>query len=122
MERPVLVYTTYPSLVEAERAGRNLVESGLAACVNILPGMVSIYRWQGRIERADEVPLGELRLRVIRRVDLLHEKLRAASDPARRRSKRLQDLADAQALIESTPVLASELTAEERALLGRLPA
>lgn len=74
------------------------------------------------IERADEVPLGELRLRVIRRVDLLHEKLRAASDPARRRSKRLQDLADAQALIESTPVLASELTAEERALLGRLPA
>jgi len=55
MERPVLVYTTYPSLVEAERAGRNLVELGLAACVNILPGMVSIYRWQGRIERADEV-------------------------------------------------------------------
>ena len=55
MEQPVLVYTTYPSLVEAERAGRNLVESGLAACVNILPGMVSIYRWQGQIERADEV-------------------------------------------------------------------
>jgi periplasmic divalent cation tolerance protein len=55
MERPVLVYTTYPSLVEAERAGRGLVESGLAACVNILPGMVSIYRWQGAIERGDEV-------------------------------------------------------------------
>ena len=55
MERPVLVYTTYPSLVEAERAGRNLVESGLAACVNILPGMVSIYRWQGKVERAGEV-------------------------------------------------------------------
>ena len=55
MERPVLVYTTYPSLVEAERAGRSLVESGLAACVNILPGMVSIYRWKGAIERADEV-------------------------------------------------------------------
>ncbi len=55
MEQPVLVYTTYPSLVEAERAGRNLVESGLAACVNILPGMVSIYRWQGKVERTDEV-------------------------------------------------------------------
>jgi periplasmic divalent cation tolerance protein len=55
MERPVLVYTTYPSLVEAEQAGRYLVAQGLAACVNILPGMRSIYRWQGRIENADEV-------------------------------------------------------------------
>jgi periplasmic divalent cation tolerance protein len=55
MERPVLVYTTYPSLVEAEQAGRYLVEQGLAACVNILPGMRSIYRWQGKLERADEV-------------------------------------------------------------------
>lgn len=55
MDRPVLVYTTYPSLVEAEAAGRHLVEKGLAACVNILPGMRSIYRWQGRIEQAEEV-------------------------------------------------------------------
>jgi hypothetical protein len=73
------------------------------------------------IARADEVALDEVRLRVIRRADLLHEKLRAGSDPARRRSKRLQDLADAQALLESTPALASELTAPERELLGRLP-
>ncbi len=55
MDRPVLVYTTYPSLVEAETAGHGLVEKGLAACVNILPGMRSIYRWQGKIEQADEV-------------------------------------------------------------------
>jgi periplasmic divalent cation tolerance protein len=55
MERAVFVYTTYPSLVEAERAGQALVERRLAACVNILPGMVSIYRWQGAIERGDEV-------------------------------------------------------------------
>ncbi|MBX3515275.1 MAG: divalent-cation tolerance protein CutA [Xanthobacteraceae bacterium] len=55
MERPVLVYTTYPSLVEAERAGRLLVEKGLAACVNILPQMRSIYRWQGEVEQAEEV-------------------------------------------------------------------
>lgn len=55
MERPVLVYTTYPSLVEAETAGRLLVEKGLAACVNILPQMRSIYRWQGKVEQADEV-------------------------------------------------------------------
>ncbi|HXH11299.1 MAG TPA: hypothetical protein VNP04_16250 [Alphaproteobacteria bacterium] len=71
--------------------------------------------------RAEEIELENVRLRVIGRVDLLHEKLRAASDPARRRSKRLQDLADAQALLESTPSLEQELTPEERALLDRLP-
>src|SRR5437588_9358849 len=54
MERAILVYTTYPSVVEAERAGRAIVERRLAACVNILPGMVSHYWWQGRIERGEE--------------------------------------------------------------------
>ena len=55
MERAVLVYTTWPSVVEAEEAGREIVERRLAACVNILPGMISHYWWQGQIERADEV-------------------------------------------------------------------
>ncbi len=55
MERAVFVYTTYPSIVEAEQAGRALVERRLAACVNILPGMVSLYRWEGAIERGEEV-------------------------------------------------------------------
>jgi periplasmic divalent cation tolerance protein len=55
MERAVLVYTTYPSLVEAETAGRAAVEQRLAACVNILPGMVSHYWWQGKVERGQEV-------------------------------------------------------------------
>lgn len=55
MERAVFVYTTFPSLVEAERAGRSLLERRLCACVNILPGMVSYYWWQGAIERGDEV-------------------------------------------------------------------
>ena len=54
MERIVFVYTTFPSTVEAERAGRALVERALAACVNILPGMTSIYRWQGELERGEE--------------------------------------------------------------------
>jgi hypothetical protein len=73
------------------------------------------------IRRAEQVALEDVQLRVIGRVDLLYEKLRAASNPARRRSKRLQDLADAQALLESTPTLAQELRAEERALLDQLP-
>ena len=55
MERAVFVYTTYPAIVEAERAGRALVERLLCACVNILPGMVSYYWWQGAVERCDEV-------------------------------------------------------------------
>jgi periplasmic divalent cation tolerance protein len=55
MERAVLVYTTWPSIVEAEQAGHGLVEARLAACVNILPGMISHYWWEGRIERAQEV-------------------------------------------------------------------
>src|SRR5262249_46024869 len=54
MERAVFVYTTFPSVVEAEKAGADLVGARLAACVNILPGMVSIYRWQGAVERAEE--------------------------------------------------------------------
>jgi hypothetical protein len=75
----------------------------------------------GAIARAMTIERGGVRLRVIRQADLLHEKLRAGSDPARRRSKRLQDFADAQALVEADPALAAELTAAERALLALLP-
>ncbi|NWG24196.1 MAG: divalent-cation tolerance protein CutA [Pseudorhodoplanes sp.] len=55
MERAVFVYTTWPSLVEAEEAGRSIVQKHLAACVNILPGMVSHYWWEGQLERGEEV-------------------------------------------------------------------
>lgn len=57
MERAVFVYTTYPSVVEAERAGRVLVGRRLCACVNILPGMISYYWWQGVVERGEEVTM-----------------------------------------------------------------
>ncbi len=73
------------------------------------------------IERAVAIDLEGTPLRVLARGDLLHEKLRAGRDPARRRSKRLQDLVDAQALLEAEPALAAELTADERAQLDRLP-
>ena len=55
MERAVFVYITYPSVVEAEQAGRTLVERRLCACVNILPGMISYYWWQDAVERGEEV-------------------------------------------------------------------
>lgn len=75
----------------------------------------------GVIRRAVHLDLAGTPLRVIGRVDLLHEKLRAGTDPARRRSKRLQDLADAQAILEETPQLRDELTPAEQAVLDALP-
>jgi hypothetical protein len=74
------------------------------------------------IERADEVTVGVERVRVIGVADLVHEKLRAGTDPARRRSKRIQDLADVQALLEQQPALEKELTDAEQAVLRTLPA
>jgi periplasmic divalent cation tolerance protein len=53
-DTPILVYATFPSADEAERIGGRLVGDGLAACVNILPGMVSIYEWQGQRHRDEE--------------------------------------------------------------------
>jgi periplasmic divalent cation tolerance protein len=55
MERAVFVYTTWPSAVEAEQAGKAIVERRLAACVNIIPGMISHYWWEGKLERGEEV-------------------------------------------------------------------
>ena len=73
------------------------------------------------LERAIEIELADVRLRVIARADLLHEKLRAGSDPARRRSKRLQDLSDVEAILEETPELRAELSQTELAILDSLP-
>lgn len=53
----VFAYITAASREEAARIGRALVEERLAACVNILDGMTSIYRWQGAIEEATETVL-----------------------------------------------------------------
>ena len=72
MERAVLVYTTWPSIVEAEAAGRKIVERRLAACVNILPGMISHYWWEGKIERAEEVVM------LVKTRGILAEPVRAA--------------------------------------------
>jgi periplasmic divalent cation tolerance protein len=71
-ERVVFVYTTHPSVVEAERIGRQLVERRLCACVNILPGMVSLYWWQGAIERGEEAVM------IIKTRAALAEPVRAA--------------------------------------------
>ena len=45
--KPVLIYSTFPSADAAEKAGGQLVDLRLAACVNIIPTMTSIYCWEG---------------------------------------------------------------------------
>lgn len=54
-DKAVLVYSTFPAVETAESVGGELVDAGLAACVNILPGMISIYRWEGARQREAEV-------------------------------------------------------------------
>jgi periplasmic divalent cation tolerance protein len=49
-----IVLTTAGSEQEAGKIARQLVERGLAACVNIVPQVKSIYRWQGKLEEAQE--------------------------------------------------------------------
>ena len=52
-----VVLCTCPDIVSANAVASALVEQKLAACVNLVPGLQSIYRWQGKVERAAEVML-----------------------------------------------------------------
>jgi periplasmic divalent cation tolerance protein len=54
-EETLLVLSTFGSAEEARRVARTLVEERLVACANLLPGVESIYRWQGVVEEASEV-------------------------------------------------------------------
>ncbi len=52
-----LVYVTVATPEEAAKIGRAVVESRLAACANVLPGMTSIYRWEGKVQEDTEAVL-----------------------------------------------------------------
>jgi periplasmic divalent cation tolerance protein len=54
---PLLVLTNVPDPAGAEKLARALVEARAAACVNILAACRSVYRWQGAVESATEIPL-----------------------------------------------------------------
>jgi periplasmic divalent cation tolerance protein len=76
-EKLVLIYSTYASLAEAERIGEALIDRGLAACVNIFPGMTSIYVWEGKRQRESETAMliktrQALAAKVIAEVRALH--------------------------------------------------
>ena len=49
-----LIFCTCPDAVTADQLARALITEKLAACVNIVPGVISVYEWQGQIETAQE--------------------------------------------------------------------
>ena len=51
----VVALVTAPDAEAAERLASALVEERLAACANVVPGVVSIFRWDGKVQREDEV-------------------------------------------------------------------
>ncbi len=53
----IVVFITAPSKKEAEKIAGGLVDKKLAACVNIVPGLKSIYTWKGKKEKSSEVLL-----------------------------------------------------------------
>lgn len=67
--KKIIVFITASSLTEGRRIARELVERRLAACVNIIPKMESIYTWKGKIEATHEI------LMIIKTKNALFEKL-----------------------------------------------
>ncbi|MGO4573944.1 divalent-cation tolerance protein CutA [Microvirga sp. 2TAF3] len=54
MEHPLLVYTTFPDVDTALSVGEALVRDKVIACINVLPGIQSLYSWNSSIERGQE--------------------------------------------------------------------
>lgn len=74
-EEFVVVLTTFPANGDAEAFATTLVQERLAACVNVLPAMRSVYTWEGKIERADE-----RQLLIKTRTDVVHQLERRLSE------------------------------------------
>lgn len=72
-----LLYVTFPSRGDAETIAETVLAERLVACVNILSPCASIYRWQGKVERGEEVPalfktMPQLAGRLRARIEALH--------------------------------------------------
>ena len=75
MSDAVIVLTTVPSPDLGEQIARAVVDGGLAACVNVLPPMVSVYRWKGEVQRDTE---SQLVIKTVRaNVDAVHAAISA---------------------------------------------
>jgi periplasmic divalent cation tolerance protein len=55
--RIVIAFSTAPDPATAERIARALVDEGLIACANLVPGLTSVYRWEGQVHADPEVLL-----------------------------------------------------------------
>lgn len=71
----IAVLITCPDAASGERIAATLVEERLAACVNLLPGVRSVYRWRGAVEHAEETLL--LVKTAADRLDALTDRVRA---------------------------------------------
>ena len=76
-ENHIVTLCTVPDRESGEKIARALVEEHLAACVNIVAGVASVYRWKGKVERAEEclliIKTGVSRFDVLkRRIQELH--------------------------------------------------
>jgi periplasmic divalent cation tolerance protein len=77
-EDPIMVMVTAPDRDVARMIAASLVEKRMAACVNILPGLESMYRWEGKIQNDQEIQLiikthlGQLESNIIPLIQELH--------------------------------------------------
>lgn len=55
MENVIVVLCTFPDIEQARQIGAALVERQVAACVNLVPGVESIYRWEGKVKQTGEI-------------------------------------------------------------------
>ena len=78
-----VVLVTCSSLAEARKIAAAVVTKRLAACVNILPGMISLYRWQDAIERGEEVVMiVKTRASLAQKVSFAVKEMHSYSTPA----------------------------------------
>jgi periplasmic divalent cation tolerance protein len=76
-DKLVMIYSTFPDTATAKQVGKRLVEHELAACVNIIPQMTSVYFWEGKLNCDDEAVMliktrASLASRVVEEVEAQH--------------------------------------------------
>ena len=78
----IFIYVTTPSAAEARKIADAVVADRLAACANIIPGMRSVYHWQGKIEEAEEtVVIFKTRATLFQAVEACIKEMHSYSTP-----------------------------------------
>ncbi len=78
----IFIYITCESHAQAEGLGQILVERGVAACVNVLPPICSIYRWEGEVMQEEEFPvIVKTRAALFKNVEEIVKELHSYDNP-----------------------------------------